>query len=195
MVRERESEPLSIKVSVFVATSLDGYIARKDGSIDWLDEANATVPEGEDCGFQAFMGSVDALVMGRKTYEQVLSFGQWPYDQTPVVVLSRHPIAFPPGVPDTVSHSSEAPRELVGRLAREGVRHVYVDGGTTIQGFLGQGLVDEITLTVVPIVLGEGISLFGSMEGDLRLAHVRTAVYEFGFVQSTYAVKEDANPA
>jgi dihydrofolate reductase len=81
-----------MKISVYIATSLDGFIARRDGSIDWLNEANAVVPEGEDCGYMAFMDSVDALIMGRKTYEQVLSFGQWPYRDTPVVVLSRNSI-------------------------------------------------------------------------------------------------------
>ena len=84
-----------IKASVYIATSLDGFIARRDGSIDWLNEAHSLVPAGEDCGFQAFMDSVDTLIMGRKTYQQVLSFGVWAYGQTPVIVLSRSSIAFP----------------------------------------------------------------------------------------------------
>ena len=92
---------MSIKVSVFIATSLDGFIARSDGSLDWLNEANTTIPDGEDWGFQAFMDSIDALIMGRKTYEQVLSFGEWPYGGAPVVVLSRNSITFPPSVPNT----------------------------------------------------------------------------------------------
>ncbi len=98
---------MSIKVSVYIATSLDGFIAGVNGDLDWLDEANAKVPEGEDCGFGAFMSSVDTLLMGRKTYEKVLSFGVWPYGDTPVVVLSRDPIFFPDHLPSTVSHSSE----------------------------------------------------------------------------------------
>ena len=107
---------MSIKVSVYIATSLDGFIARSDGGLDWLNEANATVPDGEDCGFQTFMDSVDALIMGRKTYEQVLSFGEWPYGRTPVVVLSRNSISFPSSVRDTVTHSSEPVRDLLKRL-------------------------------------------------------------------------------
>ncbi|MFC2031324.1 dihydrofolate reductase family protein [Chloroflexota bacterium] len=180
-----------MKVSVYVATSLDGFIARKNGALDWLDEANAAVPAGEDLGFQAFMDSVDALIMGRKTYEKVLSFGQWPYGETPVVVLSRNALSLPPGVPDTVSHSSEPPRALLERLSAEGLEHVYVDGGVTIQGFLAEGLVDEITVTVIPVILGDGIPLFGSMEKEIGLNHVRTTAFDFGFVQTTYAVKKD----
>lgn len=97
------------KVSVFIATSLDGYIARTDGELDWLDAAQATVPAGEDCGYQALMQSVDAMIMGRKTYEKVLSFGQWPYGKTAVVVLSSTPISFPGTIPNSVTHSFEDP--------------------------------------------------------------------------------------
>nr|WP_205749230.1 dihydrofolate reductase family protein [Desulfopila sp. IMCC35008] len=93
---------MSIKVSVYIATSLDGFIARSNGDLDWLDEANAMVPEGEDCGFDKFMSSVDTLLMGRKTYEKVLSFGVWPYGDTPVVVLSRNQISFPDHLPATL---------------------------------------------------------------------------------------------
>jgi dihydrofolate reductase len=185
-------QQMSIKVSVYIATSVDGFIARNDGGLDWLNEANATVPDGEDCGFRAFMDSVDALIMGRRTYEQVRSFDEWPYGKTPVVVLSLNSISLPPMVPDTVSHSSEPLRDLLKRLSGEGAEHVYVDGGTTIQGFLSEGLVDEITVTVIPVVLGGGIPLFGSMENDIKLTHVRTTVFDFGFVQTTYSVKKNA---
>ena len=176
------------KVSVYIATSLDGFIAREDGALDWLDEANVAVPEGEDLGFRAFLESVDTLIMGRKTYEQVMSFGRWPYGQIPVVVLSRNSISFPPSLPDSVTHSSESPRDLYERLSGEGVEHIYVDGGITIQGFLSEGLVDEITVTVIPVILGGGIPLFGSIENDIRLTHVHTIAFDFGFVQTTYSV-------
>lgn len=182
---------MSIKVSVYIAASLDGFIARVDGNLDWLDEANTTVPEGEDCGFVEFMNSVDTLLMGRKTYEKVLSFGQWPYDDTPVVVLSSKPITFPDHLPSTVTHSSDRPAKLLKRLAGEGIQHVYVDGGLTIQSFLSEGLVDEITVTVIPVILGEGIPLFGSVEDDIQLTHVRTTAFDFGFVQSTYTVDNE----
>jgi dihydrofolate reductase len=183
---------MGLKVSVYIATSLDGFIARSDGGLDWLDQASATVPNGEDLGFRALMDSVDALIMGRKTYEKVLSLGEWPYGRKPIVVLSRNPVSFPQGVPNTVTHSPEPLRDLIGRLSDEGMRHVYVDGGTTVQGFLSEDLVDEITVTVIPVILGGGIPLFGSLENDIRLTHVRTTAYDFGFVQTTYAIKRDA---
>lgn len=178
------------KVSVFIATSLDGYIAREDGDLDWLDAAQATVPAGEDCGYQALMQTVDVLVMGRKTYEKVLSFGAWPYGDTRVIVLSSEAIAFPDAIPDSVTHSSEDPLALCDRLLREGVKHIYIDGGNTIQRFLSAGLVDEITITIIPILLGAGVSLFGSLEDDVKLSCIDTKRYNFGFVQLKYRVKK-----
>lgn len=181
-----------MKVSVFIATSLDGFIARRDGSIDWLNEANAVVPEGEDCGFMAFMESIDILVMGRKTYEQVLSFGQWPYGDTPVVVLSHNSIEIPSHLPNTVSHSTESPSVLLKRLAANDMKHVYVDGGSTIQSFLAESLIDEITITRIPVTIGDGIPLFAPMAEDIKLVHLGTTAYEFGFVQSRYSVNKKA---
>ena len=160
------------KVSVFIATSLDGYIARPNGDLDWLDAANATVPVGEDCGYQALMQTVDALIMGRKSYEKVLSFGPWPYGETAVIVLSSTPISFPDEIHDTVTHSSEDPRSLCERLSREGIKHIYIDGGHTIQRFLKEELVDELTVTIIPILLGAGIPLFGSLDADMNLSCV-----------------------
>jgi len=174
--------------TVNIATSLDGYIARADGSIDWLNEANSVVPDGEDCGFGSFMASVDALVMGRNTYEKVLSFGVWPYGETPVIVQSRNKIEFPSDSPTTVSDSSESPRELMGRLSQEGVKRVYIDGGVTIQRFLNAGVIDEITITVIPVLIGSGLSLFGTLDEDVKLSHTKTVAFDFGFVQSTYAI-------
>jgi dihydrofolate reductase len=107
--------------SIFVATSLDGFIARSDGNIDWLNDANAAIPEGEDCGYQKFMSDIDTLVMGRNTFEQVLTFGEWPYGTTPVVVMSRRGIALPSDIPSWVSVSSESPDDLVLRLSVQGL--------------------------------------------------------------------------
>ncbi len=182
-----------MKASVYIATSLDGFIARKDGALDWLDEANAVVPEGEDCGFRAFMDSVGTLIMGRKTFEQVLSFGEWAYGRTPVIVLSSKSMSIPSDVPDIVTHSFEQPRALLERLSIEGIEHVYIDGGATIQSFFSDNLIDAITITVIPVLLGAGISLFGSLEKDINLTHERTQAFEFGFVQTTYLVNKPEN--
>ncbi len=178
---------MSLKASVFIATSLDGFIARSDGGLDWLDAANATVPEGEDCGYAAFSESVDAMIMGRNTYEKVLSFGQWPYTK-PVIVLSRNKMVIPEELRSTVSHSSESPQELCDRLSSEGVKQLYIDGGITIQRFMAAGLVDDLTITLIPVILGEGIPLFGGLEQDIPLKHVSTTSYDFGFVQLVYEV-------
>jgi dihydrofolate reductase len=183
---------MSARVSVFIATSLDGFIARKDGSLDWLDAANETVPPGEDCGYREFMQSVDALVMGRNTFEKVLSFGDWPYGDTAVTVLSRNPISLPDSLPSTVKHSSEDPQTLCKRLSNEGVKHIYVDGGITIQRFLAVGLVDDILITVIPVLLGEGIPLFGPLAQDIPLKHTGTKTFDFGFVQLQYDVNRNA---
>lgn len=177
------------KVSVFIATSLDGYIARPNGDIDWLDAANAAIPEGEDCGYGALMQSVDALVMGRNTYEKVLSFGTWPYGDTPVTVLSSGPIAFPNILQGTVKHSSEYPLSLCERLGYEGIKHIYIDGGNTIQRFLAAGLVTEITITLIPVILGAGIPLFAPVDTDVSLSCIGVKTYDFGFVQLKYAVE------
>ncbi len=180
---------MTIKCSVFVATSLDGFIARPDGSVDWLNAANAAVPPGEDCGYRAFMATVDTLVMGRNTFEQVLTFGEWPYGSTPVVVLSRRASSLPSNAPHTATSSQDAPTDLVARLSAEGNRHLYVDGGLTVQSFLAEHLIDELTITVIPILLGTGIPLFGPLPSDVNLSHVATRVYEFGFVQHEYRVQ------
>ncbi len=179
---------MSLKSSVFIATSLDGFIAREDGNLDWLDAANATVPAGEDCGYNAFMASIDVLVMGRGTYEKVLSFGQWSYANKSVIVLSSKTLEIPAELKNSVTHSSETPQELQARLSQEGAKRLYIDGGITIQRFLAAGLIDDMTITLIPTVLGNGIPLFGRAENDILLKHVETKTYEFGFVQLTYQV-------
>jgi len=177
---------MSARSLVYIATSLDGFIARSDGDLDWLDAAGSRVPEGEDLGYAAFMATVDVLVMGRKSFEKVLSFGQWPYGECKVVVLSRTGVAIPEALQPTVSTSSESPDDLVARLSTEGAQRLYIDGGQTIQRFLRAGLISELIITVIPVLLGSGISLFGPLEADIVLDHVSTEVYPFGFVQHRY---------
>ena len=177
-----------MKTSVFIATSLDGFIARANGSIDWLEKANATVPTGEDCGYRAFIDTVDVLVMGRNTYEMALSFGAWPYEDKRVLVLSSKAIQIPKAIAHTVSTAAETPNQVVARLTAQGATHLYIDGGRTIQQFLSAGLIDELTITLIPVLLGTGIPLFGPLAKDVSLTHLSTQAYDFGFVQHKYRV-------
>jgi len=172
--------PAPIRVSVFVGASLDGFIARPDGAIDFLPD------DPEPHGFEEFFASVDALLMGRKTYETVLGFGTWPYAK-PVYVLSSRPLA-PAPAGAAVERVTGPPAEVLESLAGRGVRHVYLDGGRTVQTFLRAGLVDRITVTRIPVLLGSGVSIFGPLDGDVRLTHVATRHYPSGLVQSEYEV-------
>ena len=180
------------KCSVFIATSLDGLIARKDGRIDWLERANTLVPVGEDCGYARFMSTVDALVMGRATFEQAWSFSAWPYEDKPVYVLSSSMTQLPSGTPATVRLLNAGPHAVVRVADAAGHRHLYIDGGKTIQSFLSAGLVSEITITVIPVLLGSGIRLFGELPADISLRHLSTRSFPFGFVQSRYAIASEA---
>lgn len=183
---------MNIKASVFIATSLDGFIAREDGSIDWLNEANTLIPSGEDCGYGAFIQPIDVIVMGRKTFELVLTFDPWPYGDKKMVVLSSQPLNIPARLQNTVSASSKSPQALVEQLAAEGAQNLYVDGGVTIQRFLSAGLIDEIIITLIPVLLGKGIPLFGPIPNDISLVHLETKTFEFGFVQVKYQVAHQA---
>jgi dihydrofolate reductase len=172
----------------FIATSLDGFIARPDGAIDWLEQQNARLPAGEDCGYAAFFVGIDALLMGRKTFELVQGFDPWPYGDKPVIVLSRGGVAVPERLRATVSTTAEPPLALLQRLGREEVQRVYVDGGLTLQSFLCEGLLDEITVTTVPVLLGRGRPLFGALAGDVALELVASRHWDFGFVQNRWRV-------
>jgi dihydrofolate reductase len=172
---------------VYIATSMDGFIARQDGGIDWLPGEEDAV-EGEDYGYQEFIDSVDAIVMGRNTYELSSSFGAWPYGDVPVIVLSGRPVEIPGTIAGTVESMSASPREVVRRLAERGFGHLYVDGGRTIQGFLGEGLIQRLIITRVPVLIGAGIPLFGPLSHDIRLRHAGTRQFENGLVQSEYEV-------
>lgn len=175
---------------VYIATSLDGFIARRDGSLDWLF---ASTTPGEDHGYDRFMGRMDGLVMGRGTYETVRGFGTWPYTK-PVVVLSRTLTNAdrPNELRDRVQITDEAPRPLFERLAREGWRHAYVDGGAVIRSCLAEGLIEEVILTRAPVLIGEGRPLFGAAGRDLRLVHEATEAFPSGLVQSRYSLAQAA---
>jgi dihydrofolate reductase len=172
-----------MKASVFIATSLDGFIARPDGALDWLPADG-----GEPHGYNEFIATVDALVIGRKTFETVLTFDAWPYEKKPVIVLSNTilELKVPSGAVCEVM--AGIPHEIVARLIQRGMKHLYIDGGVTIQGFLRAGLIQRLVITRIPVLLGSGIPLFGFLSQDIRLQHLATRSYPSGMVQSEYVI-------
>jgi dihydrofolate reductase len=178
---------VALKASVYIATSLDGFIARENGELDWLS-AGENDGSREDYGFHVFLNSVDTLVMGRKTFELVQSSGMWPYGTKRVIVLSSKPVEIPSDLDKTVEAQSCSPIELVKLLSERGVKHLYVDGGQTIQSFLNAGLIQQIIITRIPVLIGEGIRLFGALNKDVKQQHIETNSFENGFVQSKYEV-------
>jgi dihydrofolate reductase len=173
-----------MKTSVFIATSLDGFIAREDGSLDWLPPGG-----GEDHGYAAFIATVDAVVMGRNTYETVLAFDTWPYPGLAVIVLSTRALQQPTPQGAVVEVMAGPPRDIVARLAERGMKHLYIDGGITVQRFLDAGLIQHFTLTRIPVLLGRGIPLFGPTAHDIRFRHVVTRSTASGMVTSEYAIE------
>jgi len=178
-----------MKTSVFVGTSLDGFIARPDGAFDFL--TTGSDGDGSSNGFNDFFSTVDAVLMGRNTYEVVLPFPEWPYGLTPVFVLTNRPLP-PPARGAVVEQISGEPGDVLSRLSTRGFEHVYVDGGSTIQQFLRAGLIDRLVITRVPVLVGAGISLFGAIDSDVRLVHVATRELRGGAVQSEYEVDAGA---
>tara|TARA_R110002095_G_scaffold152237_5_gene132380 strand:+ start:35989 stop:36534 length:546 start_codon:yes stop_codon:yes gene_type:complete len=180
-----------VKVSVYIATSLDGFIARENGDLDWLPGSDgAGDPTGEDYGYHEFMNSVDVLIMGRNTFETVLSFGiEWPYSEKRVIVLSSQPVQIPSELPDTVESPSLSPADLIQKLSEDGHQRAYIDGGKTIQSFLNADLIQDLIITRIPILIGSGIPLFSPLDNDQKLRHINTHTFENGFVQSKYEIE------
>lgn len=182
--------------TVFIATSLDGFIAREGGEIDWLPVGDQDGGAEEDHGYTALFESVDALVMGRNTYDLVRSFGgAWPYGKKPIRVITTRGVEIPPEIRETVRQVSGTPTQIVQELADEGLTRLYVDGGVTIQSFLAEGLIDRMIITRVPVLIGRGIPLFGPLPADIRLRHVATRTYSSGLVQSEYEVVRPLRPS
>jgi dihydrofolate reductase len=172
-----------MKASVFVGTSVDGFIARRNGDFDFLPEGG-----GEPHGYDEFMSSVDVLVIGRNTFEKVLTFEKWPYAEKRVVVLSSRTIDVSKVRGAAIEHMSGSPAEITGRLAASGACHAYIDGGITVQRFLRARLIQRLIVTRVPVLIGEGIPLFGSLPYDVQLRHVFTKTYSSGMVKSEYEI-------
>lgn len=180
-LRGNQENP-KVKTSIFVGTSLDGFIARPNGALDFLHTGG-----NEPHGYEEFMATVDALVIGRHTFDTVLGFGGWAYGAKKVFVLSTRPLPqVPPGA--TVERLAGEPPVIVAQLQAQGVQHAYIDGGITIQRFLRAGLIQRLTITRVPILIGAGIPLFAQLPRDIPLRHLATRHYQSGLVQSEYEV-------
>jgi len=175
-----------MRTTVFCATSLDGFIARENGAIDWL----GSPPEegGEDYGYQAFMDSVDVLVMGRNTFDIILPFEPWPYEGKPVTVLTHRPLELPERLKGRVDVQAGEPRQILKKLKARKYEHAYIDGGRTIQDFLRSGLIDRLVITRLPILIGSGIPLFDKLPHDIRLQLRQSRSFPDGLVQSDYQV-------
>lgn len=174
--------PAAVKISVFAGVSLDGFLARKNHDIDFL-------PEGGNEGYEEFIASVDAIVIGRNTFEKVLSFGGWAYGKKPVFVLSSRPVDLSVVDGGIVEQLRGEPADIAGELERRGFSHLYVDGGETVQRFLRAGLVTRIVVTHVPVLIGEGIPLFGPLPHDIMLQHLGTKTLGGGLVTSEYSIR------
>lgn len=171
-------------VSIFIGVSLDGFIARRNGALDFLPAGG-----GESHGYDEFMAGVDAIVIGRNTFETVLGFGPpWPYGGKRVVVLSNRPLDLTVVKGGRVEQMAGEPAQIVARLAASGAPNLYIDGGVTIQGFLRAALIQRLIITRVPVLIGEGIPLFGPLPRDIRLRHIATRHYPSGLVTSEYHV-------
>lgn len=184
-----------MKFSVYIATSADGYIATSDGGVDWLHTAGdleADMQENPDMGFQKFIDSVDCMVMGRKCMEVISSMDltpdQWPYGDLHVVVLSQSISEPPENLRGKVEMYSGEVQDLISVLESKGFEHAYVDGGSTITSFLNLGLIDEMTITKAPVLLGDGIPLFGSINKKIRLEEAETIAFPNNFIQIKYRV-------
>ena len=176
-----------MKTIVYIGTSLDGFIARKDGDIDWLvrfanDEAIHA--------YEEFMSRIDAIVIGRGTFEKVLGFPSWPYEKK-VFVLSTSIKQVPDSVKEKVTVLSMKPRELLSYLSNKGFSSIYVDGGKVIQSFLKEDLIDELIISKTPMLIGSGIPLFSYLDNDLQFKHIRTVAQSNGLVRSYYERKRE----
>lgn len=179
-----------MKCSVYIATSVDGFIAKPDGGIEWLHRPEYSVSGMKGLSYDEFISTVDAIVMGRNTYEKALTFNGWPYEGTLVVVLTSRDMVVPDDLKGKIKVESGSPEKIVSKLSSEGKKHLYIDGGITIQKFLEARLIHELTITKIPILLGSGIPLFGSSDVEQPLQLIEAIPSENGFVQERYKVQQ-----
>lgn len=172
---------------VFIATSLDGYIADKNGEIDWLHAIPN--PDNLDMGYRSFISQIDALVMGRRTFETVCGFDmEWPY-QKPVFVLSNSLKHIPTQYESKAELVNGTLKEILDKIYNKGCYILYIDGGRTIQGFLKEDLIDEMTITIIPSLLGGGVPLFSEHSERLEFECVDSTIYLDKVVQNHFIRK------
>ena len=191
----KEDQTLQLECAVFVGVSLDGFIARPNGDLDWLMGEGGG--DSAEYGYNEFIAGIDAIVMGRKTFEKVLTFDKWYYGTKRVVVLSSRLLDLSTAQVrgGVVEQMAGSPAEIASKLAASGARHLYVDGGITVQQFLRAGLIHRLIISRLPVLIGKGIPLFGSVPEDIRLRHVATRTYPGGMVQSEYELFHDSSQA
>ena len=184
-----------MKCSVFIATSVDGFIAKKDGNVDWLHTAGnleADLGEHADMGMTEYMASIDCMIMGRKCMEMISSMNltedQWFYGDTRIIVLSNTLKLAPDNLKDKVEMYSGDIKDLISQLESEGYKHAYIDGGATIQAFINLQLINEMIITRIPVLLGEGIPLFGKTFKDIKLEKTQATAFANDFVQEKYTL-------
>jgi len=168
---------------VYIAQSLDGYIADKNGNIDWLNDIPN--PENSDFGFSDFINKIDAVVMGRNTFEKVQSFGMWPYTK-PVYVVSSSLLNLSPEFSGKAEILNLGPAKIIEKLKKDGLKNLYIDGGALIQSFLSEDLIDELIITSIPVLLGDGISLFGKLNNSLKFKFVKSEILNNYLVKNYY---------
>lgn len=181
-----------MKCSVYIATSVDGYIARSDGQLDWLQRPEFEGVPLNGLSYADFMRDIDCIVMGRNTFEKVLTFEPWPYEGVEVTVVSGSLRQLPGHLQGKARLDAGSPQEVLARLQAQGRQHAYIDGGQTIRQFLDARLVHTLTLTRIPVLLGQGIALFppSAQEHSLRL--IAATVSDSGIVQERYALSASA---
>lgn len=184
-----------MKCSVFIATSADGYIATSDGGIEWLETAgsrNVGMGDSADMGFADYLAGVDCMIMGRKCMEKISSFDltpeQWPYGDRRIVALSNTGRTPPTNLEGRVEMYSGDIPSLIEQLEADGFKSAYIDGGATITSFINLGLINEMILTRAPVLLGEGLPLFGRFDRQIKLEKTQAKAYPNDFVQIHYTV-------
>ncbi len=173
-----------MRTSVFIAQSLDGFIAKKDGDIEWLNEASQKAKD-EDLGYESFMESCDYLIMGKNSFMKVLSFDTWPYDGEKVIVVSSTLKRLPEDIKNVTLFNGDI-KDLHTKLKNENCKKLYIDGGKLISSFLNENLVTDITVTNIPIFLGKGIKLFNNVNTKLQFKAKESTVFPSGLVKIKY---------